>query len=417
MADLELLRRDGGEIVGHPGLDLLHPRAQIVEDRGAALVRIGEILARVLGKLHHALADRALLEALGPEDAVHLGGDAVDLRKTDLVDLVRRQIGVAEKTHRRTIECVAIGQGPDPRRLAGDGEQRLERRLELPICRIDRVPRGRGRRGDERRPVRFADLIDLAKALGEGGDEHIVLRGRRDEGGDRPDRLLDQDLRRHDALGPVGRDLGDDAVEGGAEGRKAPHIGIRVRMRGEPLLRLHQLRNIDMRSRDLAHDIRDMAEIAVDEAIVDARHAGVIAEDALDNVEIDPRPGRQAGAIDRREARGRGMRDLPDLCESGRGVVGDTVVVGTADEVLGDIHETRQQGLRPQEVARRLGDQRVHRTGLCRLRRRLLPASLLPVARGERDGGQKEGGNQAERSQVAYHLMFLVVVPGGHVGG
>ena len=89
-ADLEVALDQRIEGARQLGADLAQPFLDIGHDLGAALVALGELVARVLRQRLHAFADRALGVADLLQDRVHAAVQGLQFIEAHLMDLLRR---------------------------------------------------------------------------------------------------------------------------------------------------------------------------------------------------------------------------------------------------------------------------------------------------------------------------------------
>ncbi len=132
--------------------------------------------------------------------------------------------------------------------------------------------------------------------------------------GDDPDRLLEDEVRRHDAQGAIVLELLDRLVDDVAVGLQPGQIGLGLGRATYRLLALEELGNGVLRARELGHRVGDEPHppVAEDRAVLhDAcRRQGALElgqQDAVDH----PLPRAQGGEVDRLELRDQGPERSP----------------------------------------------------------------------------------------------------------
>ena len=268
----------GREIRIEPGEDLVDDRLVVLQRLRAALVRVGIELVRALGDLVHALADRALGQALVAQDLLHLAADALDLFQPELVHLVGRHVGRGLVAHLVRVERVAVRQAPDAvvaRRLR---LELLEVRDQALVGRVHRLldrVRGVGEQPVARGLVHLV-LVDLVELLLERGVQHVLLGLVVDEALHLRQNLVHRELRRDDALGLAELQPLDHLVELRAEERQADVVVLRLLLVRHLVLLRQEVRQRALDAEQLVH-----REVVVAELVALDLAAHEVVEDVV----------------------------------------------------------------------------------------------------------------------------------------
>ncbi len=239
----------------------------------------------------HALAGRALAHALGLEQGVDLAGDFRDLVEAQLMDFVRRHIGRGAATRRIGVIGLALGQAPNAGIMDGAGATGGHR-VDLP---------GEGRRylaGDDlfgpRLPVAVYALVP--GAAGNRADQGVLRLQRLQL----LDRLVDDEIGRHDAGGGVTLELGGFLVQHRGKGLQAREIGLGIGPGFDAVLAVQEVRHGLVRAAQLAEHI---GTGAADRTVVERFRAfKAVVGIPQDGVVIDAVHAAERLAIDGGEA-------------------------------------------------------------------------------------------------------------------
>ena len=222
-----------------------------------------------------------------------------------LVDLVRGHGGRGRGLERPAIIFVAVRARPHARVVRGDGalgsqfgDLPLERRGDILRCDLARRRRPVAR--DFLFPGAALDRFDQAAALARVLRRQLHLL----------DRLVEQEVRRHQAHGPRGTDPRELAVELLGIGLKPRQIGFGIGGGFDRMLGVEEARHVEIGADILDHDVGRVAPAADGDVAIgqgEALERGRVG--AADDFDAGPDGVRQAGRVDRLGARLRSVRN------------------------------------------------------------------------------------------------------------
>ena len=241
----------------HLRLDPLDPLGDEIHDLGAARIALGEFVARVLRQRLHALSHRSAGVADAAQDRVHARMQRIEFVEPLPVDFVGGEPRGGARAQGPAVELVAARTCRYPRSVAGHrafGAQFLE----LPRQRL-----GNRTRFEYRRAIGMAfghaHRLQLAAQI---GGEQLALARACDRLLHLPDRLVEQEGRRHHAHAAGLADPRQFAIEGGGHCLHPLDIGIGIVAVLDLVVRLHEPRQREIFADVLDHDIGRGAPIA-----------------------------------------------------------------------------------------------------------------------------------------------------------
>ena len=233
--------------------------------------------ASVFGKFCAGSADRAAIRSASDAPAMPWASrivsisplDALDLRQPECVDLLRRQLCRRVRLQRRGVDLVAVGNAPDAGVVHGFGPHGFKRRDHRLVAgdhfRGDELLRA----VDERLTLRGRERLNLPELRRQRRDEWILLRAARDEGTHADERLVDHEVRRHDAMGAVVLDPDPGFAQHPPEFAQAREIAFdaasvldHVGVREEP-------RGVYRDARDLVDAVTGVLEFSLPDQVVE----------------------------------------------------------------------------------------------------------------------------------------------------